>query len=354
MIGRLLLVLIIAIGCIDTLEIDLPDERADRLVVEGFVEKGEQDYVFFASVSTTQPVSDAPAITRLPATIDILANGLPTIQIINGIPIQIGIDEYHRQFGVAQESVQFRLRVNARGKVFESTDQAIIPSPAEGQLSFTQTRRNELNEIENIVQRPYIQLRVNAPLINDNGKKVSMRWDVSGVYQFVEIAWTDNPFFQTKSCFVYDRLTNSQFTVLQGDEVNGNTVEGFMIDELILDTRFYIGYYYTVLQRTLSDQAADYWNQIVLSGSREGSIFDVPAGRLSSNIRVVEGEEEDVVGYFYGTAVDTLRMLVRGTDVDQPRSPCPQEDTGDTTNDPCCNCLLLHNSTTDRPHFWEL
>jgi hypothetical protein len=354
MIGRLLLVMMLALGCIDTLDIDLPNDRADRLVVEGFVERGEHDYVFFASVSTTQPVSEAPAITRLPATINILANGSPTLEIINGVPTQIGIDEYHQQFGIVQETVQFRLRVNVRGKVFESTDQAIIPSPAEGHLSFTRTIRNELNEIENIVQRPYIQLRVNAPLVNDEGAKVSMRWDVSGVYQFVEIAWTDNPFFQTKSCFVYDRLTNSQFSVLQGDEVSGDMVEGFMIDELFLDSRFYIGYYYTVLQRTLSDQAADYWNQIVLSGSREGSIFDVPAGRLNSNIRVVDGEQEDVVGYFYGTAVDTLRMLVRGTDVDQPRSPCPQEDSGDTSSDPCCNCLLLHNSTTMRPHFWKL
>ncbi|MDH3651273.1 MAG: DUF4249 domain-containing protein [Saprospiraceae bacterium] len=348
----LICLVLVSQGCIDTLDIELPIEDQNRLVVEGFVERGKDVYVFFVTVSGTQATSETPLRNLQEAQIEIIVDGSPSITLVNAEPRSMGIDEFHQSYGGDAETAVFRLRVQARGQTYESQDQSIIESPPVGSLSMTTTTRSELNSVENIVENSFVELRIDAPVLNDQNQRVSMRWDVSAVYEYAEVAWTDNPFFQTKSCYVDDRPRNSNFSLVLASEVRGEEVRGLMIDEINLGGKFNRGYYYTVLQRTLTDQAADYWNQIALSGTREGSIFDVPAGRLASNINNISQPDESVLGYFYGSAVDTLRLLVRAADVNYPRGPCPLDGAIDETN-PCCDCLRLQNSTTERPHYWR-
>lgn len=344
------LCLILTAGCIDTIEVDLPPGSQERLVIDGVVERSPDLYRFFVRVSSTTGLTEELVANEVPADIQLMYQGVPVRGLINAREDTISIERFHQLYGGTTEDATFNILVRTvDGKSFESQPQKILPNPKDSKIELTYETRQELNDIENIVERGYVKVGVSTSVINDFQERVSLRWDISGVYKFPEVAWTDDPFFFPKVCYVEDFLPVNKVKVLLSNSVRTDYVERFEIAELEADHRFASGYYFTAVQKSISEDAAIYWDQVRQSIEREGTIFDAPVGAVNSNIRQVEGSAQTVLGYFYTADIDTIRHLSTREETGRQIHLCAFQ----TVSEACCDCLILVNSTLEKPTYWE-
>ncbi|MCB0688364.1 MAG: DUF4249 family protein [Saprospiraceae bacterium] len=338
------------LSCLDTINIDLPNDEAGRLVIDGLVERSPDIYRFVVNVSRTRDLNTEGIDNLESATILLLYNGTPIFELVNGEEDTISIVAFHEQYGGNLEEAYFNIRVlTPDGNMFESESQKILNSPKESSIKLSYEIRAELNDRENVVQRGYVKVGISTPIINQTGERVSFRWDVSGVYEFREVAWTDDPFVNVKTCYVKDFLPGNKVNVLKSSEISGDYITDFEIAALPGDHKFASGYYFTVVQKTLDEAAAIYWDRVRQSIDREGTIFDAPVGANNSNIQQVSGDPVEVLGYFYTAGVDTLRHLSTREETGKQLHLCAYA----TVSDACCDCLLLVNSSLSKPLYWQ-
>jgi hypothetical protein len=279
----------------------------------------------------------------------LLYNGSVTREILNGVEDTISIENFHQIYGGTPDDIRFNIQVETDdGSIFISEEQKVLKSPSSSEILLKYDERQELNSVGNLIEKGYIKLLINSNLVNEDGEKTSLRWDVSGVYRFPEVAWTDDPFYFSKTCYIRDFLPLNQVNILKGNSINGNQVREFEVTETPADFRFSSGYYFTVIQKSIDANAAEYWDQLRQGIEREGTIFDVPVGAINSNIHQIQGDPVDVLGYFYTAGIDTLRHLASWDETGQQRHLCALQ----LVSDACCNCLLLVNSSVNRPAYW--
>ncbi len=350
--GGLIILSVVFSSCLDTIDVQLPANVAGRIVVEGSVQRSSQDYAIRAAVRRTVQLTD-DAFDLEPAEIMLLANDRVVAPLANDQVWKVAISEFHSQFGGNPNTTIFSLRViTSDGRTLESSNQQIIDPPQNASLEVNLIVRPELNLSENIVDLDFIELLINTPLVNAEGKRVSFLWDVSGVFRFPEQVWTDNPFFLPDICYVYQPSLKNKVSVVSSADINGDHLSGFKIHETRADFKFHSGYYYTVLLKSVDVSTAEYWKEIEASLTREGTLFDAPPGKIRSNIvNVNDPDDESIVGYFYSAGIDTVRFLATPNQTGFQRHLCNPLDSMEV---PCCNCLEgFRNSTLERPHYWK-
>jgi hypothetical protein len=194
-------------------------------------------------------------------------------------------------------------------------------------------------------------------LLNTRNELVSLNWVVGSTYQFAEGMRSD-PGYQTKTCYATSNVFTNDINIVAAQDYPGkNRVENIEIASTISDFRFSIGAYFTVVQKSLSQDAIEYWKEVKASNERSGSLYDVFPGRIRTNIKNENDRDEIVTGYFQVSEVDTIRLKVIADQAGFPSQKCAlwqepmiisQEDP-----DPCLNCLKLTNSTLIAPHYWR-
>ncbi len=334
------------ISCVDTLDVDPPANTYGRLVIEGFVERGDQ-YHFLVHVSGTYP-TDGIERTQYPdAEVKILLNGTTAISLTNGVSTFMDIKQFHDMYGGEPESAKFSLRATIGADTYESDEQRILENPGAADLQTELKTRAVLNDIGRLVDKNFVALKADARIKNDQNEAVSLRWDVSGVYIYEELE-PKTPQGPRRQCFLNDIRDDNSISLIDATDLKGDVVAGLLIDEVPVNAKFSRGYVYNVLQKTLSRDAARYWSQIKANSSRTAGIFDTPVGQVAGNLRHVQDADKTVLGYFYGTAIDTLRIYVDPSEVGRPRTSC------EIIYDPgyCRDCRRVPGSTDQRPHYW--
>ena len=284
--------------------------------------------------------------------ITLLVDDIQAFSLSNNSDVQIPIDQFHTDYGGdlgSAFSIEIRM---PDGNVFRSEPEVIVESPPTGSVGAKYAVRTELNELDNIVEEEYVEAYVTAPLVNDNGQKVSLRWDLSGAFEYREIPCIDDPFFNAMSCYVDVLNRKNEVNVVIGSETGSNQIENLKIGETVADYKFFSSYYFNVVQKTLSDKAAIYWSQIASSITRAGTIFDVPPGQVTTNIFNVDDVNQDVLGFFYASAVDTLRHKVTRDESGDQRHQCSNEAYPRPGH--CCDCATTYGpETRKKPSYWQ-
>jgi hypothetical protein len=97
----------------------------------------------------------------------------------------------------------------------------------------------------------------------------------------------------------------------------------------------------------------DYWNQVNTVVSREGDIFQDPVGKVPSNFKNADTDDEDVFGFFYATEQEVIRIFVSPEEANNPNKWCPQPLTeGGQAPSDCCDCSTEIGSSTFKPSWW--
>lgn len=337
---------IVFISCVDTIEIKLPEDSPEIKVIEGYVERSAS-YIFYATVSQSTQVDGYIVDKRIDADLHLIYNGNKILEIENGKKLQIPVGEFHHIYGGNPLSSTFKLQVETTdGNVYESEDQEILSVPKPTKLHTELIGKETINSAGNIINDEYLELFVTSPVVNTENQRVSLRWDITGLYTFVE-AYCD-PLIPPKTCFIPDSFPIFKTNIIHENAVSGDTLKSFPINFSKTDYKFSSGYYYSVVQKSLTSKAAVFWEQVKQSNPAEQTIFSTTPGSIISNIKNVNQPEEKVLGFFYASEVDTIRLGVRPPDAGSPLERCLIE----STYFACCTCPILKNSSLNRPDYW--
>lgn len=338
------------ISCLDEIEVELPDNSTERLVIDGVVERSPDLYRFLITVSRTQSFQESVFPLEDDVVITVLLNDRSIFNLVNGQPEIFSLDEFHLLYGPVTRNDFFNIKVEtADGKVFKSSAKSIFDSPKGGSISFELVERQELNDLENLISRKHVKLKVNTPVVNESGDRLAMIWDAYGVYAFVEGDCTTDIYGSSRRCYVTENVNGTIPRVLLGNQVSGNEISGFEVEEITASPQFGFGYYLTLVRRAVDEEAGLYWNEVRKNQEREGTIFDTPPGAIRTNIHQEQGAPVEVLGYFYTAAVDTLRQLGTREVAGSIKLPCAANPSAAG----CCNCLELPGSSYEKPRYWK-
>lgn len=352
-----ILPLALMISCIDEIKVDLPEAKNQQKVVEGYVERDDINYIFWGQVSLTQNATGTFLPEPIGANISILYNDEWSISIPEAQVTKIPIEEFHERYGGDRNQARFRLIADLNGERYISSEQKILEVPKADSLSVTVVVRPELTNSENIIDAEYVKLLVHTPFYNSNDEAVSLTWQVSSTFEFVE-GRRSNPAYQVKTCYSTYNIYQNDINIAGIQDYPGRrSISDFEIAETENDFRFALGLYFTVVQKSLNQDAIEFWKEVKASNERTGNIYDVFPGRIRTNIENQDNPDEIVNGFFQASAVDTLRLKVTPVMVGYPLQRCalwmePIIISSDDP-DPCLNCLKLANSTLTRPKYWK-
>ena len=145
--------------------------------------------------------------------------------------------------------------------------------------------------------------------------------------------------------------------VINGTSLDGLDLKSHNIYETIVNYPFANTYYLTVIQESLTEEAYNYWSQVASLTKRDGNRFKSVPGVISTNIKNITNQDEDIFGYFFATEQDTMRIRVCPEDlINRPNSICFDNEANFTlspsNNIPFCWCIYNHTSEI-KPDYWQ-
>ncbi len=127
--GLLLSCLVFLTACIDEINLDLPDDEVQQKVIEGYVERDKNDYIFWGQASFTQNVTGEFRPKLLDAQISFRFNGGEEFSIPQRQVFKIPIDGFHEQYGGDPGNALFQLVARVNGQRYVSAEQRMISVP---------------------------------------------------------------------------------------------------------------------------------------------------------------------------------------------------------------------------------
>lgn len=341
-------IVFLSTSCLDEISIELPDSSMRRLTIGGVVERSPDEYRFFISVHKTQSVNQTFIEDPEYAKIAIVYHGEPIFSVENGKEMRISIENFHTEYGGDKATAEFNFTVELdNGSVFKSEPQRILEVPKGTEIGLEYFEKKVVNSIGNIVEKGFVRVSVDAPLINEMGSVVSLKWDVTGDYEFREACDAGN--FNARICYLHEENPVGLVNILNAGNISSTSVKNYELGSTEANYKFASRYYFTLVQKAVVEETAVYWEEVAQSLTRAGTIYDAYPGPVSTNIQQVKGEPVEVIGYFYTAGVDTLRRRATKEETGFQRSPCSIFSRAEG----CCGCLLLPGSNDRKPNFWE-
>lgn len=343
-------------ACIKEITLEAPEENSPNLAIRGRLLGGDLPVV---TVKITSVTDFRPSSIPIPVT---GASVVLIDEFNHGIDIPMrepGIYELEIPPGAFDLEVKrgaaYQLSVSIPGgRNYLSTFEPLHAVPEPTEIRYTSTRRDVLNEANNIVDREFIQFLLTTPLrVPSNETRSYLKWDFIGTYKFLESTLAASFPPQTKTCYITEFLNLENVVVFDGTAASQDVLQDFFLLDEQFDYRFSNGFYLTVRQQSLSESAYRYWDEVSRVVNITGNFFEAPPGKVRGNFRNVDDAQEEVAGYFYASEETIFRLYVDpGNDPPMPFCPLttPSAASVDTT---CTNCLLRANSTIIKPDFWE-
>lgn len=192
-------------------------------------------------------------------------------------------------------------------------------------------------------------------LLPDASGETFLRWGADCVYLFPELQRPGTLPPPSKTCYVWDYF-NRQRAPIQQVAGSGQRKVFQEIGTRPNDYAFDFQAYFTIVQRTISPQAYQFFKNVQQVSNPAGTIFDPPPGAILGNLTNVADPNDRALGFFEVAAVDTFRLKVQKGQLPpgyQPQIHCEESDFWWNRDAECFDCLRLENSTLRKPHFWK-
>lgn len=349
--------LFLAPACFDEIQLDLPSQEKNKLVIEGYVNKGEEFLDVFITVGTNAAVSDQSGnVQPVPVAVAYLIyNNVPFPQhpLTNNEVTRLPAKSFELLAPSSGPPV-FQLFVALPdGKTFQSDPEPLPPMPKAEKIDVEVYSEDVRNELGNIVEQEFLELKITTPLRTGNAEKSFLRWNMTGVYSFLEAPPPEsNPFEPQNTCYIDHDLSKNKILLFNGRETTEETLTRYpALRDIPVNYLFSNGYYVTVYQQALTPEAYRYWDQLRQNASPGSGLFEPAPGSVKGNIQNTNNPDESVLGFFYATRTDTIRRLIRPAEVGYPRLYCyiPVYRESDI----CMDCTIISGSTLMKPDYWE-
>ncbi len=335
-------------GCVERFNFT-PDEPVSLLVVDGSIHQGEGP--FYIKLSRTsafgsglQPELDAHiTLYNDQGESESFAETYPGIyevggHIVKGIP-----------------GTTYYIEIVSGENMYRSEPQTMPPVIEADSAYFDVNVTSMVDGNGNISERRRVNVYVDSPVKQENHDAL-LRWSTDVSYSVTERVC--NPIKPPSTCYVTDTVNTQNIIIFNSERIEATRLSRFFLFTQPTDPiyAFYTRYYVNVYQYSLNKEAFVYWGKLQKIANEKGNIFDTPPAAVPGNIYNINNSDEMVLGFFEASTVDTVHTnLNRG---DLAPLPVPEFCGFGVNSQPndrnaCCNCLLLPNSSKDRPAYWD-
>lgn len=369
--------LIVMSGCLDPYSPSDIEDSSDILVVDGFI--NTTDSVATVRLSHTLPMdtlSKARPEENAVVTIESDNQSVFTLQAEgNGV--------YALRQTLFDNSSMYRVHVRTQsGKEYQSDYTALTTSPP-------------IDSVTWAPQPAGIDILVNTH--DPTSKSRYYYWTYEETWEYVASFYStykliDGEYFprgieeQIYTC--WSSFTSNSIYIGTSSSLAEDVIRNFPVAYVPMrSTRLKLRYSILVKQRTLTEEAYEFWQQLEKTTETLGGLFDPQPYQLLGNIHSVN-DSEPVLGYFSGGSVAEKRIFVDFTElpthllVQRTPAPCGEERqvfikiedipttpnsvllidpvsqpgfgiTGFLSADAVCIDCRLFGGTTQRPDFWR-
>jgi hypothetical protein len=334
--------------CLDEIEIELPNRPEDGYVVQAKLIKGTPslaevrvERAFQYTSNINQAVSDAEV--RL-----VKENGFSLTfasNQLNGVYTQV-LDQQNFPINTGD---RFRIEVMIADSILiHSAWEGIHDTPQAQSLEWKWSETETISPSGLVNRVPAITFGITTPTNVTNGESARLRWELLDAYRI-----SDNV---GQVCYIENRYQSAAVFLLDGTTVAQDSVQDYPLFTAPRGIRHIEGYYLTAYQQSLSPTAFNYWQEVASLLEREGTVFDNPAGRISTNFSDQLDANRNVYGFFSAYGQDTVRLFISREDTGQLPAYCPRPPNSQPNPAPtvCDNCIANgFNASLNKPYYWE-
>ena len=343
------------ISCVDPISFDVPRD-VNFLLVDGFItDKSGPHTIRLARSSPYSNTLDGGVEEAVSAAaVSIIDNHGVEIFLTETIPGNYATgSDFSGQTGNS-----YFLRIKIDGKSYESTKETILPASPIETVTHDYITKPFINEFDNVEDNWGIEFYATF----ESSPEVSYyKWDWVADYVIVqELFHAEQDPTMPDTCYV-NQKTSGYVNLLQGNQNAAFSTE-HPVSFVPADFKFNIKYGMNIVQYALSDQAAEFWEQVEKQINISGSIFDPTPARIVGNIKNTQDEDEEVLGYFgaYGQSdrrvfldnLDVTVLLDLDTIFHDDLDICALANPAESPNF-CFNCWEFPGSQSQKPDFWE-
>jgi Domain of unknown function (DUF4249) len=330
-------------SCIDDIKLDI-DNAQQQLTVDGLIADSLQEYSIKVSYSAVIGIGTDDLETPVEgATVRVLDDAGGSFEFA-----ETKAGTYTR-FMQGEVGKAYHVEVKMPdGKIVLSRPAVLKKAPKLLPPNFNVTEEATLSGTGRPIYTKKLAVGMNAD-VSELTEPPFLRWRATGEYEFGE----DYPgIIDRKICYAKNNIDFNNIKIFDTNKLS----DGLLFKEPFLnmsyDYRFYYMYCFHLFQYSTSEEEYKYWENVRDIVNIDGSLFDPPPGTVTGNLYNPADLEDQVLGYFSVAGVYYRQHFVNATDLGNSAPPkCgnwpPQQPAE------CFNCLLLANSTANRPAYWK-
>ncbi|MEZ4994834.1 MAG: DUF4249 family protein [Saprospiraceae bacterium] len=344
-------------GCLDEIELETPAANQESLVIQGKLIVGDPAHVevkvsklFTFTADGKQPVNARKVvlIDEDQREIELEDRGLGNYSI--------DIPANYPSFSIDLEKPYYIRVETFDGRTFESAPEQGLPVPKIAAVNYQLVTREVIDLLGKPVDVDFVRYSVDTPLSTDAaGRNIRLGWEYFHTFKVRDTPISSNT--TPKTCYITQNLNIAEIRVVDASVLTADTLRDYEIYETNFMRVFGEGLYFTTVQESLTETAYEFFTQVAENTGRTGSMFEAPPGKVVSNIRNINDENDEAFGFFYVTEQDTLRTYVDTLLIGDPSHFCPPpggltREDGSCREPICCNCLSVPQSTIFKPGYW--
>ena len=333
-------------ACADVVDLNTTPGDA-QLLVFGRVTSGLEGNII--QIATTSPINNGQQPEERAMVYLVHEDGERERYMPTSEP---GVYELENTTLIGQPGESYHVEIQlVDGRRYHSVPEKMPQKAGQDHLDFEAGPIRIINENRIEISRNAVQLYVRSEIF-DTEVDSYIRWNLLETFLFPERPQiVDTPDFPPQWCYVTNDLEEQAVFLYDGSELKTNEIARRLMTTQFSRDDFAVEYYFQVVQSSMTREAHRFWSDIYQVTNAQGSIFDRPMAPVVGNVFNVDNPDEDVLGYFEVSQVDTTRIMLNAQDLPFAVSrSCP---LAGFVGPECSNCLLLKNSEKKKPHFLD-
>lgn len=332
-------------GCVDEIDFDI-DREGRNLVVSGGIY--DHDGPFTVELAMTNEVITVP-LPLSGANVTLINNSGNRFSYLEMEPgfysIPAGTLEGRRGH-------TYHIEIELPdGRVYRSIPETIPVLNGEPETILDPGFIQEPSASGKLMDVPAITISANTR-VPEQAESLFLKWDVKSVYSFIENEPASPLAPPPNICYITRKTDTQAINIIRTDELSSNIiVNQKLVTKRIIRDQYYIRHVFEVTVSSISEQRYLYWKNVNEMINQTGTIFDAPPATVKGNIVNINDENDFALGYFEAAARNSSYNFV--TRADLPvfiPNPCPPP--GRPGPAECDNCLLIDDSSLERPDFF--
>ncbi len=250
-------------------------------------------------------------------------------------------------------NVTYYLRVTLPdGTIYESGSEKMPESAGRITSSYVVTNEEYIDGEGTPSNQNFIKIYNSSNLIELPSKSY-LRWSVIETFIISPTDYPDIAGSIPPPCFISETIDPQRIVLFDNSNSSELLIQDQFLGRRIIDYSFLEKHYFSSYQTALTAEAFEYWRKVNILTNQVGSIFDTPPAKIEGNIKNINNDLEEVLGYFQAVNEDFDRIIIFPSMLNVPLEfqKCDFNGNFNPLDYPprCFDCLRVRNSTYERP-----